>query len=198
MTALSSARIQFSERMSGWLAMGATDPRLGERDGRAAKSRFTFDATVCVDDVHAFAHTSDHAATLTGSVTFAPLAVVSARPGQVRLFAPNPADAGKVLAYDLPFTHEGHDYFLAGRKFVRGGAPWRMWPETTTLHTRLHLGADVQGPVVAAGVLHISAFGLLHTLTTFRGAGVAGYGRFFAAELWDSYGVHFARPSAAS
>lgn len=178
--------------------MGVTDPLLGERDGRTAQSRLTFDATVSVDDVHAFARTRDHAATLTGSVTFAPLAGTTTKPGQVRLFAPNPAEAGKVIAYDLPFTHEGRDYFLAGRKSVGGGAPWRMWPETTTLHTRVHLGADGQGAVVAAGVLHISALGLLHTLTTFRGAGVAGYGRFFAAELWDSYGVHIGRSPVAS
>ena len=137
-------------------------------------------------------------ATLTGTVSFAPLAHSITATGQVRLFAPNRSGAGKLLAYDLPFSHEGREYFLTGRKFVGGGAPWRMWTETTTLHTRLHLGADESGPVVAAGVLRISALGLLQTLTTFRGAGMLDYGRFFATELWDSYGIHAARPNARS
>lgn len=182
--------MQFSEQMSGWFAMGATDPRLGARDGRAMRTTLTLDVTVHVDDVTSFARTSDHAATLAGTVSFAPLAGPITSSGTVRLFAPNAGGAGKLLAYDLPFAHEGRDYLLAGRKLVGGGAPWRMWPETTTLHTLLHLGADEHAPTVGAGVLHISALGLLRTLTTFRGPGIVGYGRFFAAALWDSYGLH--------
>ena len=189
--------MSFSETMAGWFAMGETDPELGARTGRTLRTTCALHATVRVADIASFARSTDHVATLHGALDLAPIGHALHGEGQARLFARNPAGAGKVLAYDLPFSHEGRSYYLAGRKVVDGGAPWRMWGETTTLYARLHDGTDAQAPVVGAGVLRISAVGLLQTLTTCRGAGMVGYGRFFAGELWDSYGRRRARPAIA-
>jgi hypothetical protein len=100
------------------------------------------------------------------------------------------------MVYALEFSQKGEPYRLAGEKLVRGGGPLLMWPETTTLYTRLERGSDDGATVVGAGVLHISLGGTLAMLTTLRGTGpspaarlaaLARFGGFFGAELWDSY-----------
>lgn len=167
--------------------MGATDPVLGAREGLRAGTGCTLKALVRVDDIETFANSIDHRATLDGRVYMRTFDDGLAGVGHVRLFAPGAAGAGKVLEYHLPLAQDGKSFLLAGSKTVKGGAPWRVWNETTTLYTRLHDGADERAPVIGAGVLRISMLGLLHTLTTFRGAGIPGYARFFAGELLDSY-----------
>ena len=187
MTSSAPRAVQFSETMAGWFAMGATDPLLGAREGRRAGTGCSLKALVQIADIASFARTADHVATLHGRVDMRTFDGGLSGVGRVRLFAPGATGKGKVLEYHLPLVQDGKSFLLAGSKTVNGGAPWRVWNETTTLYTRLHDGPDANAPVIGAGVLRIRMLGLLHTLTTFRGAGIPGYGRFFAGELLDSY-----------
>jgi cholesterol oxidase len=81
---------------------------------------------------------------------------------------------------------------------VAGGSPLAIWPDTTTLYTRLHEGGHPSGRVLGAGVLRLSVGQFAAQLTTMRPTGrgsaasglgaLIAFGRFFAGEVLDSYG----------
>ena len=72
-----------------------------------------------------------------------------------------------------------------------------MWKATTTLYTQLHQGTDKTGPVVGAGVLTLRMTDLLAMIPTMHATNttspgqaaetVAKFGKFFLAEIWDTY-----------
>jgi cholesterol oxidase len=190
--------LAFRETMSGWFALDATDPAAGARDGRARRTALRMRANIRIPNLAAFVNDRGHLGTISGSIDFPPLGRDLVAPqGEFRLFAP-PAggDAGKRMVYVLEFTHQGEPHRLAGEKVVNGGRPLLMWPETTTLYTRLERGSGARKKVVGAGVLHISVGGMLSMLFTLRATGptaaarfaaLVRFGGFFGAELWDSY-----------
>lgn len=196
--------VTFREAMAGWFALGATDPEEGARLGRASGTRLRIRVRVVVPDLRAFLGDRQHAGHLDGRVDFAPLGrELPASRGDFRLFSPAPhGEPGKRMVYGLSFAHEGGLLHLAGHKAVRGGGPWRLWPETTTLYTTLHREGIGVGPAIGAGVLRLGPLDFVGILPTLRAPGARGagealatlarFGTFFGGELWDSY----ARPAA--
>ncbi len=195
--------ITFRETMAGFFALGPTDPAQGDALGEDAGTQLTMQATIDIDDVRRFIEDPDHLGSLNGRITFGPLGTVTSTKGVFNLFRPTSDRTLKLMVYELAFTHEGKDYYLAGRKEVRDNPVIDLWHDTTTLLTQLHLGTDKTGPVVGAGVLTLSVKELLKLLSTARAtnastptesaAAMGTFFSFFLGELWHTYGPRFAR-----
>ena len=191
--------ISFRETMTGGFALGQTDPRAGAQAGERAGTTLAMHAAVEVADLDRFVSDPTHTGQLTGDIDFAPLGrAIPAHAGVFRLFSPSDTPNLRHMVYELAFTHQGQDYYLAGRKEVRHDSGLDVWKDTTTLLTRLHRGKDATGPVVGAGVLTLGVADLTKLVSTLRVTGttsptektraVAKFGEFFMGKLWESYG----------
>jgi predicted acylesterase/phospholipase RssA len=190
--------ITFRETMAGAFALGATDPEAGARAGEEAGTRLSMHATVIVRDVEHFVRDPLHGGSLVGTIDFTPFGTgIPTGEGVFRLFSPAEESGMKLMVYELPFKHEGEDYYLAGRKEVRDDPGFDAWRDMTTLFTRLHRGTDAGGPVVAAGVLSLSVAEFTRVLASMHAVDtdspieaarlLAQFGRFFGGEVWESY-----------
>jgi hypothetical protein len=190
--------LMFRERMTGGFALGETDPRLGERKGRASNSCFDLLAAVAIADLGGFLAGPQHTGALTGIARFAPLGGdFEIYSGVMRLFHRTEDPALKLMEYRFVLRKGTQDYCLAGQKEIRKRRLLHSWSETTTLLCRLYEGPDARGAAAGAGVLHLTLREFLKQLSTFQvinapsGTAKAGallrFGRFFAGELLDSY-----------
>lgn len=195
--------VGFRETMAGRFTLGAADPQAGAGDAGAAL--LSMHATIHIEDIAAFVADPQHRAGLTGHIDFAPWGMaLPSQSGVFGLFSPSGDERLSYMVYELGFRHAGQDYYLAGKKHVRIGAPWRLWGETTTLYTTLHRGNDTSSEVVGAGVLRLGVPDLLRLLRTTHstnapavGAGVGAvwhFFKFFASELIRIYLRRVPRP----
>jgi len=186
--------VSFRETMSGAFSLGVADVREGTR----AKTRLVMHAAIHIEDVAAFVADPQRRAGLTGHIDFEPWGrAIPAQSGVFGLFSPSEDPALTYMVYELGFRHQGTDYYLAGKKHVRLGSPLRLWRETTTLFTHLHLGTDSTGKVIGAGLLRLGPRDLLRLLRTVHAtnapagraaaAAVWGFFRFFSSELARTY-----------
>ena len=191
--------IKFSEEMKGTLVTGATDPLALSPQQLADGEPTELACTVSIPDLDAFIADRNHLGGLYGGVTYPPLPRLQAnRPGVFNLFSEGASVDEKLMVYELGLEADGQDYYFAGRKEVRDDPGFDIWSDTTTLFTTLHRGADKSGDIIASGVLRLTAFDLAELLSTLEVTGtdelsekaetVAKFGKFFAGELWDSYG----------
>ncbi len=197
-TATEAVGLVFRERMAGGFALGETDPRTGARKGLASNSCFDLRAAVAIAELNRFLDDPQHAGMLTGVARFGPLGGdLEIHSGVIRLFHRTDNLGLKLMEYRLALRQGTRDYCLAGQKEIRKRRLLHSWSETTTLFCRLYEGPDAHGSAIGAGVLHLTLWEFLKQLSTFQvtnapSAGVkAGallrFGRFFAAELLDSY-----------
>jgi predicted patatin/cPLA2 family phospholipase len=193
--------ISFREQMSGPFALGETDPQAGADKGKAANTVFTMRATVNIQDLDRFIADPNHLGSITGEVDFPLIGqALSSRTGVFNLFSPSGDPRTKYMVYELGFTHGHKDYYMAGKKLVKDDPLLEVWSETTTLLTVLHEGNDASGPVIGAGILHLSLLGLLKMVPTMtvtnaetigqKAAALEKFGRFFAGQIYDSYIKH--------
>lgn len=192
-TTVSPSGVTFRETMAGPFTLGATDPAIGASSGTA----LAMHAVVQIDDIARFVTDPEHKAGLSGTLDYPPLgAGLLARKGVFGLFSPSGDPALTYMVYELAFEHAGQPYYLAGKKHVQLGAPWKLWGETTTLYTTLHRGPDASGPVVGAGVLSLGVGALVSLMTTVRGSGsstgqklgaIGQFFRYFTVELVRTY-----------
>ncbi|WP_174874904.1 patatin-like phospholipase family protein [Vogesella oryzae] len=186
--------VSFRETMAGPFCLGQADPQVGARGAM----RMAMHATIHIEDIATFVADPRHMAGLTGHIDFEPWGrAIPAQSGVFGLFSPSGDPTLTYMVYELGFRHQGQDYYLAGKKHVRLGGPWRLWGETTTLYTLLHKGCDASGEVVGAGVLSLGAADLLRLLRTVHSsnapaarAGAAAvwrFFRFFMSELVRTY-----------
>jgi predicted acylesterase/phospholipase RssA len=190
--------INFRETMAGGFALGEPEPRRGREKGEAAGTRLAMHATIDIRDIRGFVTDPQHSGAITGHIDFPPIGMsMPASHGVFKLFAPSGENGLKWMVYELGFRHQGKPYYLAGKKEVRAGSIFKMWPATTTLYTRLHEGNDTSGRVVGAGVLSLGVGALLKLASTLhstnaptlsqRVGAIAQFGSFFTRELWRSY-----------
>ncbi|QDE91663.1 hypothetical protein BHS06_23275 [Myxococcus xanthus] len=186
--------LTFRERMSGPLAMGATDPMKGATQGNAA--RFTMHCTISVDDLDAFTRDAAHTARLEARVSYPPLGKeLPVQQGHFNLFRNAEEPGTKLMSYGLRFSAKGREYFLEGTKTLRDEPGFDLWRDTTRLYCYLHEGPDARSPVVGAGVLMLGKRALVELLGSMRSSrhGTAGFGavshfgRFFLGTLWNVY-----------
>ena len=152
---LHGLRLRFREEMTGFVALGESDPVAGAALGRASGTRLSFDVSITVADLAAFLRRPDHAATLEGTVTFAPLGGSFAiRDGHLGLFVVGRATGHRRLTYSFAFTaSDGRTYAFRGHKDLCGERATDVLAEMTTLHSVLHAGPDERAPAHAAGQL---------------------------------------------
>lgn len=193
--------IQFKETMSGGFALGTSDYKEGCDKGQWAGHVLAMHAQVDIDDIDQFVETGAHPGRLSGSIDFEPLGKgIPAHSGVFNLFFPADKPGLKLMVYELAFTHDGQDYYLAGKKEVEDDTGFDLWSDTTTLYTQLHKGSDKSGEVVGAGILTLGVIDLIKLVSTMRVlnakntseklATIGKFGRFFMGELWDTYAKH--------
>jgi len=186
------------ETMQGSFVVGETDPEAGHERGNREGTHLAMHAAVTIRDMARFIDDPDHLGELTGHIDFTPFGDnIPASHGVFNLFSPTDAPETKYMVYELGFTHEGRDYYLAGKKEVRDDPGFDLWADTTTLFTRFHEGADASGAVVGAGILRLGVPDLVNLVKTMHATNTetavdqmsvyAKFGRFFLGALWDSY-----------
>ncbi len=193
-----AAGLTFHETMAGPFAMGVTEPQQGADAGERAGWRLALHSTITINDMRRFVADPHHPALLQGELELPGVARrLPFGDGRFNLFAPSGTPDLTLLKYEAGFGQAGERYYFAGRKNVRDDLGLDLWPDTTTLHVRLHQGVDTSGPVVGAGIVHIGVLGLLRMLASMRPVEAsspleaarvfASFGRLFAANLRDSY-----------
>jgi pimeloyl-ACP methyl ester carboxylesterase len=195
--------VRFTEEMKGYVTFGESDYERGAREGRKSGTRLMFHLTIEVDDLDRFVADRRRQATAEGWVGCDALGGrLPVEKGDFNLFVDDEDPATKRMLYRLFFRDgAGHPVTLTGYKVVRNDPSADVWPDTTTLYTRVlqgHVGeADERdAQLVASGIIRISPLDFLKQLTTFRAEGpslisrAATLGRFgalFLGQLWQVY-----------
>ena len=196
--------LQFTEEMKGFFALNEADFQPGFDEGKRAKSSLMFHLTIETEDVRRFIDDRDHVATARGWVGCDVLG--GQRPverGVFNLFVDDSPDGNrKRMLYRLWFSDGvGHPLTMSGFKDIHPAGLTRVWPETSTLYTRIESGhveegGDAGAPLIGAGILHILPADFAKQLTTFRVGGpdvggrlsaFAAFGELFMGQLWQVF-----------
>ena len=209
---MSAASVSFTEEMKGYVTLGEADFEQGAKQGKHDKNFFMFHLTITADDVDRFVADPQHVAGAVGWVECETLGgKLPVEKGVFNLFVDVEPGFKKML-YRLFFADgAGHPLTMSGYKLVKDDPGMDLWPDTSTLYTRVlagHVEADAEpaAEIVASGVIHIWVRDFLRQLTTFRAHGGDGtgdrlralekFGSLFLGDLWEVYGP-FARKAAA-
>jgi hypothetical protein len=195
--------IRFTEEMKGYIAFGESDYERGAQEGRKSDTRLMFHLTIEVDDLDQFATDPRREATAEGWIRCDDLGgKLPVEKGVFNLFVDEDDPALKRMLYRLFFRDgSGHPATLTGFKVVRDDPGADVWPDTTTLYTRVlqgHVEAvdESTAETIATGILHISLLDFLKQLTTFRAEGpspaarataLGRFGALFMGQLWRVY-----------
>jgi hypothetical protein len=195
--------VRFTEEMKGYVTFGERDYERGAREGRESGPRLMFHLTIEVDDLDRFASDPRREAVAEGWVGCDSLGGrLPVERGVFNLFVDDEDPAIKRMLYRLFFRDgSGHPVTLTGHKVIRNDPSADVWPDTTTLYTRLlqgHVDASDEraAQVIASGMIWISPLDFLKQLTTFRADGpstlsrasaLARFGALFAGQLWRVY-----------
>jgi cholesterol oxidase len=119
--------------------------------------------------------------------------------GRFNLFSSGDAEDLKKMRYRFKLTSfEGETFYFDGFKSIRNDSGADVWADTTTLFITIYRGSDDSGTPVAKGKLYIEKDDFARQMTTMKAwdsenkpsiKGQASFGRFFAGELWDTYGA---------
>jgi hypothetical protein len=158
--------VTFGERMRGWFAFGEYECRAGAARGRRERTRLDLHACVEFADITGLLRKPDSAGALFGVIAFDATACVQRGSGKVQLFVPASDPQYALMIYEVAVQYNGGDHYLAGKKLIRRRRPLAVWTDTSTLFVQLHRGAGTGGPVVGAGIIHLSPLGLLRLLAS--------------------------------
>lgn len=203
------ASIRFTEEMKGYVTFGESDYERGALEGRKSETQLMFHLTIETDDLDRFAADPKREASAEGWVRCDALGGrLPVERGVFNLFVDEEDPELKRMLYRL-FFHDGagHPITLTGFKVVRNDPGADVWPDTSTLYTRVlkrHVepAEDYAAEIVASGIIHIHPLDFLRQLTTFRAGGptravrAAALGRFgslFMGQLWEVYARRAAR-----
>lgn len=198
------AGLRFTEVMTGWVALGATDPSHGDVRGRAEGTRLSFKLTIRIDDVQRFVADPGHAACAVGWIECEALGGrLPVQRGEFNLFVVDSPRTRRML-YRLEFADTvAHQLTLLGHKEVKDDAGRDLWLDTSTLFTQVFIGHGAEpndAVVTAAGILHIRPTDFLRQLMTCRTSGpslsdhvsaLCLFGSFFLGQLWRVYWRRF-------
>jgi cholesterol oxidase len=212
MTTTTAGRVRFTEEMRGYVAFGEADPRRGAALGRASATDLLFHLTIETPAIGEFVADPTHAAQARGWITCHALGGRrTVERGRFNLFVDTERPGEKRMHYRLHFSDGvGTPLTLVGHKVIADDPGFDLWPDTTTLFTRLvrghtEPGEDDDAELVASGILRITPLMFARQLTTFRASGagmrgnLAALARFsvlFLGALRDVYGKLLRRRSA--
>ena len=148
--------LRFRETMGGHVGIDEPEPLAGSARGQQENTPLQFDVEIRIEDLGRFLRVTDHAAQLSGIVTFEPLGGrIPIRDGAFNLFSVDTRTGIRRMTYAFRFTAaDGQLYFLHGHKEIHDDpGALDVVPDMTTLFTTLYCGPDEQSPVYAAGVL---------------------------------------------
>src|SRR5215210_4389390 len=195
--------VRFTEEMKGYITFGEKDHERGAREGRKSGTGLMFHLTIEVGDLDRFVADPRLEATAEGWVGCDALGSrLPVEKGFFNLFVDDENPAIKRMLYRLFFRDgAGHPVTLTGHKVIRNDPSADVWPDTTTLYTRVLQGHvsetdERSAQIVASGIVWIAPLDFLKQLTTFRAEGpslisrAAALGRFgalFVGQLWQVY-----------
>ncbi|WP_345802570.1 GMC family oxidoreductase [Microbacterium sp. AZCO] len=196
--------MEFTEKMKGYIALGATDSMTGWHTGRRLGQRFMFRLTITAPDVERFVSSEDHTAVAEGYVESDVLGgQLPVQRGWANLFVDTAHARTREMRYRLWFSDiSGSPLTMYGFKTVRDDPGLDVWSDTSTLYVRIMKGHvppgengadDGSGETIAAGMLRILPQDFARQLTTFRGAGrgplasIGRFGMFFGKSVADAY-----------
>jgi cholesterol oxidase len=196
--------LEFTEEMKGWFGFGNPSYEDGFTQGKREGSSIMFHLTISMDDVYRFIRDKDHFAKAEGwvgsDVLGGRLPVVR---GDFNLFVDEGGPRTKHMLYRLFFADgNGDPLTLSGYKDVRPNSLTQVWPETSTLYTRVLRGhvdrdGEDQAEPVGSGIIHILVPDFARQVTTFRVRGGnlqgriragAAFGKLFFSQLWEVFG----------
>jgi hypothetical protein len=191
-----SGGVRFTEQMRGFHTPGAPAYDAGYLAGRRDWSHLAFQLTIGTDDLDAVLEDPWHRMTARGWVRCKALSAADlvVRDGEFQLFSPGSSRGRRVMRYRLPVQTPGGRMTLLGFKDVGDDRGIDLWPDTTSLFTRLVRGdADCDAPVAleySRGILRLGPVMFARQMTTFRGDPLtaARFGAFFLAQLLHRYG----------
>lgn len=207
------ATVRFTEEMKGYVGFGDQDFQSGHDRGRERDSYLMFHLTIETPGIEGFVEDPRHEATAHGWIRCEQLGgKLAVEQGVFNLFVDGEQEDEKRMLYRLPFVDgAGHALTLTGYKVIADDPGLDLWPDTSTLYTRLlrgHVegGEDDRAEVIASGILRIHKLDFLRQLTTFRASGgspaesVRALTRFnvlFTNQLRSVYGRDIAAVIAA-
>ena len=190
--------VEFTEEMSGFVALGESDCGQGEQGGQPLLVHLT----IQTEDIDFFLVDPDHKASIQGFVRYDALGgTFQVQKGDFLCLVED-ANNSRKMYYRLFFSDgNGAPYTLSGVKNVRHDGLENIWRDTTTLFVKLfrnHIDAaqESQAKPSAAGVAHLGPLDFVQQMTTFRAEGgtfpekveaLGKFGRFFLGALWDVY-----------
>lgn len=150
---MTTTELWFYEQLTGFFTWGATDPRTGEQQGKAARTWFGFEGTILVHDLDVFLANRNTDATVTGKYLgnlFTGAAPVMTS-GTFKFMSTGPGDT-RLMEHRHTFTYDGKSYTFVGTKYLDDD-PLQidMIQDLTTLYSQI---LDDTGKIVGAGVLH--------------------------------------------
>jgi len=172
------ANVRFTEEMKGYVTFGEDEFQRGYERGRESDNYLMFHLTIEVEGIDDFVTDPRHQATARGWIRCEELGgELAVERGIFNLFVATDREQEKRMLYRLHFADGvGHPLTLTGYKVIADDPGLDLWPDTSTLYTRVlagHVeeGADEGAEVVASGILRIRKLDFLRQMTTFRASG---------------------------
>jgi len=167
------ARLQFSERLTGFVAMSVPDDYTeGYDQGRADNTRVDLMITIEYDDIQAALNDPSRQARITGTVGAPALSAqrLTVVEGSFALFDPDPSAVETWhMQYRMTLqSQEGNRYSFEGHKVLREDGVRHAWSETTTLYTTI-VGPDGQP---GTGILYLKPADLPKLISSIKVDGV--------------------------
>ena len=203
--------IKFTETMRGYFSTEEKDDyELAAAKGKENHSLIKFTLTIISHDLEQMLGSENHRASIIGTVS-APILdskPLTVRDGDFNLLVTNPKDPvnTKRMEYFLKMTSQsGKIYNLEGYKLIHDDPGFDLWSDTTTLYISIYECHTFSRSLLGKGILKIRPQDFLRQMSTLQVTNAennkhrlqltARFGRFFARELFDTYGKIFARPT---
>jgi tetratricopeptide (TPR) repeat protein len=194
----SQATVRFTQKLSGYVAAGESEPEAGYRAARKARADTSLDLEMVVGNAAHFVRDAAAEAEVTGEFHCEALGgPLTVREGALKVTPVTADPNARTLVYRLPLDGpDGRRLSLLGRRRIVEHVAGESFEHTTSLRLQVleHNGDDVA--VVAAGRVHMSHLHFFEHLESFqaegaseekRRAAVDSIGSLLHGSLWESH-----------
>jgi cholesterol oxidase len=202
-----TVRLQFTERLTGFVSMSVHDDYTEGYDrGRSDDARVDLLITIEYDDISAALNDPTREARISGTVLAPELSSqrLTVIEGSFALFDPDPSAVETwQMRYRITLeSQEGKRYLFEGHKVLRENGVRHAWAETTTLYTKI---GELDGPEPGTGILYLKPADLPKLVRSIKVDGVPrqkqreyrrAFLEMFADEMVHIYGGVLDEPGA--